>query len=75
MLVFLDSVNTSLAIKEILNLISACNTYMNTYYNASHYNHVLIRDIALYITRLLTVNIYFLFKFIDLYVSTHLSGR
>ena len=39
---------------------------MNTYYNANHYNHVLIRDIALYITRLLTVNIYFLFKFIEL---------
>ncbi len=52
--------------KEILNLISACNTYMNTYYNASHYNHVLIRDIALYITRLLTVSIYLLFKFIYL---------
>ena len=41
--------------KELLNLISASNTYMNAYYNAAHYNHILLRDIALYVTQLLRV--------------------
>ena len=41
--------------KEISNLISAGNTYMSQFYNAPHYNHVLIRDIAIYITDLFRV--------------------
>lgn len=28
---------------------------MNTYFSADHYNHILVRDIAIYITRLLRI--------------------
>ena len=41
--------------KELLSLVSSSNTYMNTYYNAKHYNHTLVRDIALYITQMLRI--------------------
>ncbi len=41
--------------KELLGLVSTSNTYMNTYYSAKHYNHILVRDIALYITQILRV--------------------
>lgn len=50
-----DSINTPVAMREIVNLISAGNTYMSQFYNSAHYNHALIRDIANYITGLFKV--------------------
>jgi cysteinyl-tRNA synthetase len=48
-----DSINTCQAMKEIINLITISNIYINENYNKTTYNHVLIKDIALYITKLL----------------------
>ena len=50
-----DSINTPQAMKEINSLVSAGNTYMSGYYNAQHFNHVLVRDVAGYITNLLRI--------------------
>lgn len=50
-----DSINTPAAMKEITNLISTSNTYMNSFYNSPDYNHVLVKDIAGYITNLLKI--------------------
>lgn len=55
-----DSINTPAAMKEITNLISTSNTYMNSFYNSPDYNHVLVKDIAGYITNLLKVKMAFL---------------
>jgi hypothetical protein len=41
--------------KEISNLITATNIYMTGNYNLPSYNHVLVRDIAIYITNLMKV--------------------
>lgn len=48
-----DSINTPLAMKEVMNLITACNTYMSSFYNVAHYSHSLMRDISGYVTDLL----------------------
>lgn len=55
-----DSINTAATMKELISLVSATNTYMSNNYNLDSYNHVLVRDIANYITNMLTVFIYYL---------------
>lgn len=50
-----DSINTPGVIKELGNLITASNTYMSSFYNAPHYSHVLMKEIATYITYILKV--------------------
>ena len=42
--------------KELSNLVTLANTYLSQNYNLPSYNHVLVRDIALYITNLMKVN-------------------
>lgn len=54
--------------REILNLISTTNNYMSAYYNAKHYNHVLMRDIGTYITNLLTVTNFQAWNFVFFHV-------
>ncbi len=50
-----DSINTPTVMKEISNLITTTNIYMTGNYNLPSYNHVLVRDIAIYITNLMKV--------------------
>ena len=42
--------------KEILELVSQANVYMSTNYSKAHFSHLLVRDIALYVVRLLRVS-------------------
>ena len=50
-----DSINTPGVMKEISNLITISNIYMTGNYNLPSYNHVLVRDIGIYITNLMKV--------------------
>lgn len=54
----IDSINTALVMKELMDLISSANTYMSKNYNLPSYNHTLIKDIALYITNLMRVIVF-----------------
>lgn len=50
-----DSINTPVALREIINLISIGNTYMINFYNEGHYNHIIMLDIANYISNLFKI--------------------
>jgi cysteinyl-tRNA synthetase len=50
-----DSINTPAVMKELSNLVTLANTYLSQNYNLPSYNHVLVRDIALYITNLMKI--------------------
>lgn len=50
-----DSINTPHVMKEILDLVSQANVYINNNYTKASFNHLLIRDIAIYVTRLLRI--------------------
>lgn len=47
--------NTPQVVKEILNLISSANSYMNSNYNQELFNMSILCDIAIYITNLLKI--------------------
>ncbi len=48
-----DSINTPQAMKEVNGLVSAANTYMSSCYSSPEFNHVLVKDVAKYVTDLL----------------------
>jgi cysteinyl-tRNA synthetase len=50
-----DSINTPSVMKEISSLITLTNIYMTGNYNLPSYNHVLVKDVAIYITNLMKI--------------------
>ena len=54
---FLDSIDTKTSMKHVRELVGTCNVYVSTCQkNAVTPNHVLLKNIATYITDLLKVN-------------------